>query len=73
MEPSPQQTRDQEEKSMKIDDEAYLVAAVNIFGQMFKKEQVDTRNVKEIEKSAKHVALIAKILKAELGEGQPAD
>ncbi len=58
---------------MKIDDEAYLVAAVNIFGQMFKKEQVDTRNVKEIEKSAKHVALIAKILKAELGEGQPAD
>ncbi len=55
---------------MKIEDKAYLEAALEIFCSMFKKELIDARRLDELEKAAKHVALIAKTLKAELSEGQ---
>lgn len=51
---------------MKIDDEAYLKAAEEVFGLMFKKEAVDTRKQEEVEKAATSVAFIAKALKAAL-------
>ena len=59
---------------MKIDDEAYLKAAVDIFGSIKGRELVMSRNRGEVPTdSAAVVVTIAKALKAGLSEEQSAE